>query len=190
MGLGGAVPDTADPMISIPETKATLLPSIKPATKTRAPVTRKTRCQRARANRRMPMTDSRAPVRSHRRSRHERTGLVARDSPGGWTGSTADSGDVIAVAWQPLIHQEAGTASYSAYTELYASEKPVAVRQGVGLGKDDVPVLGELVVLDAEKVIEHGRDAVQDSLALGEDELALGDDMVHSLHSGCRRRIG
>src|SRR5256885_15712897 len=40
-------------------------------------------------------------------------------------------------------------------------------------------------VLDAEKVIEHGRDAVQDSLALGEDELALGDDMVHSLHNGC-----
>src|SRR5690348_9495387 len=66
-----------------------------------------------------------------------------------------------------------------------ASEEPVAVRQGVGLGKDDVPVLGELAVLDAEKVIEHGRDAVQDSLALDEDELALGDDMVHSLHNGC-----
>src|SRR5690348_11178403 len=92
----------------------------------------------------------------------------------------------MAVSWQPLIHQEAGTASYSAYTDCTpASEEPVAVRQGVGLGEDDVPVLGELVVLDAEQVIEHGRDAVQDSLALGEDELALGDDMVHSLHNGC-----
>jgi hypothetical protein len=65
------------------------------------------------------------------------------------------------------------------------SKKPVAVRQGVRLGEDYVPVLGELVVLDAEKVIERGRDAVQDSLALGEDELALSDDMVHSLHNGC-----
>ena len=38
---------------------------------------------------------------------------------------------------------------------------------------------------DAEQVIEHGRGAVQDSLALGEDELPLGDDVVHSLHNGC-----
>jgi hypothetical protein len=67
VGLGGAVPDAADLIISIPETKATLLRSIKPMTKTKAPVTRKTGCQRVRANRRMPMTDSSAPVRSHQR---------------------------------------------------------------------------------------------------------------------------
>ena len=115
------MPDAADPIISIPETKATLLRSVKPMTKTKAPVTRKMGCQRVRANRRMPMTDSRAPVRSHQRSRHERTGLVAGDSPAGVAGSIADSGDVIAVSWQPLIHRDAGTASYSAYTELYAS---------------------------------------------------------------------
>jgi len=76
VGLGGAVPDAADPIISNPETKATLLRSIKPMTKTKAPVTRKMGCQRVRANRRMPMTDSTAPVRSHQRSRRERTGLV------------------------------------------------------------------------------------------------------------------
>jgi hypothetical protein len=40
VGLGGAVPDTADAIIGIPETKATLLRSIKPMTKTKAPVTR------------------------------------------------------------------------------------------------------------------------------------------------------
>jgi hypothetical protein len=71
----------ADPIISIPETKATLLRSIKPMTKTKAPATREIGCQRVRATRRMPITDSRAPVRSHQPSRHERTGLAARDSP-------------------------------------------------------------------------------------------------------------
>ncbi len=55
------------------------------------------------------------------------------------------------------------------------------MRQGVGLGEDDVPVLGELVVLDAEQVVEHGRDAVQDSLALGEDELGRIDAALASL---------
>jgi hypothetical protein len=37
-------------------------------------------CQRVRANRRMPMTASTAPVRTHQRSR--RTDLAARDLPG------------------------------------------------------------------------------------------------------------
>jgi hypothetical protein len=83
VGLRGIVSDTADPITSIPDMKATLLRSIKPMTKTKAPVTRKTGCQRVRANRRMPMTDSRAAVRSHRRSRRERAGLAARGLPAG-----------------------------------------------------------------------------------------------------------
>lgn len=58
VGLCGMVSDTADPITSSPETKATLLRSIKPTTKTKTPVTRKMGCQRARANRRMPITDS------------------------------------------------------------------------------------------------------------------------------------
>ena len=83
VGLCGIVSETADPITSSPETKATLLRSIKPMTRTEAPVTRKMGCQRARANRRMPMTDSRAAVRSNRRSRRGRTGLAARDLPAG-----------------------------------------------------------------------------------------------------------
>ena len=89
--------------------------------KTRAPVTRKMGGQRVRANRRMPMTDSRAPVRSHQRSRHERTGLVARDSPSG-----VDRFDsrfrrcdcsLMAASYPPGSRDRV----YSAYTELYAS---------------------------------------------------------------------
>src|ERR1700738_4612636 len=65
------------------------------------------------------------------------------------------------------------------------SKQPVAVRQGVRLGEDYVPVLGKLVVLNTEKVVERGWDAVQDSLPLGEDELAISDDVVHPLHGSC-----
>jgi hypothetical protein len=39
--------------------------------------------------------------------------------------------------------------------QIRAAKKPVAVRQGVRLGEDYVPVLGELVVLDAGKIIER-----------------------------------
>jgi hypothetical protein len=86
VGLCGIVSHRADPITSIPETKATLLRSIKPMTKTRAPVTRKMGCQCVRANRRMPTIDSRAAVRSHRRSRRGRAGLAARDLPAGVDG--------------------------------------------------------------------------------------------------------
>jgi hypothetical protein len=112
LGLCGKVPDTADPITSIPETKATLLRSIKPMTKTKAPVTRKMGCQRVRANRRMPMTDSRAPVRSHQRSRRGRTSLVVRDLPGGvdkFDGRRFRRCDRSLMA--ASIHREAGTAS-------------------------------------------------------------------------------
>lgn len=122
LGLCDAVPDTADPIISIPEMKATLLRSIKPITKTKAPVTRKMGCQRVRANRRMPMTDSTAPVRSQRRGRLGRTSLVARDLPGGvekFDGRRCRRCDRSLMA--ASIHREAGT--YSPCTRLYAPER-------------------------------------------------------------------
>lgn len=83
VGLCHPLSDVEDPITSNPDMTATLLRSITPTTRTRAPINRNMGCgqrvRAARAHRCMPTTDSRALARSRHRSRCRRTGRITRD---------------------------------------------------------------------------------------------------------------